>query len=241
MVSSQDHGMETLTADELAFVHDQVDILVEREAWMRSIVVSMDANDLTVPSVLPDWSIAHVLVHMARNADSHRRRIEAAARDEMVDQYQGGVAGRTGEIEDGVARSSAAIIDDVIESSLRLDAAWPTVAAAHWLATSRDISGKSRALRTLPLRRLQEVEVHVVDLGIGVTQAAFSDALVHEYLEPLRSSVTERLPLGASLSTKQLDVRDELWWLYGRGKFDGYPKLAPLGVTTDRSDTSRAG
>jgi maleylpyruvate isomerase len=241
MVSSQDHSMETLTAGELALVHDHVDILLEREAWMRSTVASMDVLDLTVPSVLPDWSIAHVLVHMARNADSHRRRIEAAARGEVVDQYQGGVAGRTREIEDGVERSRAAIIDDVVETSLRLDAAWPTVTATHWLATSRDVSGKARTLRTLPMRRLQEVEVHVVDLGIGVTQEAFSDALVHEYLEPMRSSVTERLPLGASLATEQLNVRDELWWLYGRGKFDGHPELAPLGVTTDRSVTRREG
>lgn len=91
-----------------------------------------------------------------------------------------------------------------------------------------------RTLRSLPLRRLQEVEVHVVDLGIGVTQAVFSDRFVAQYLEPMRASASKRLPRGAELPLAMPDVRDELWWLYGRGNFDGYPQLAPLGASTDR-------
>ena len=32
------------------------------------------------PSLLPGWTVGHVLTHVARNADSHVRRAEAASR-----------------------------------------------------------------------------------------------------------------------------------------------------------------
>src|SRR2546421_337158 len=53
------------------------------------------------PSLLPGWTVGHVLTHVARNADSHVRRTEAAIRGEMVDQYPGGYAAREAEIEAG--------------------------------------------------------------------------------------------------------------------------------------------
>ena len=86
--------MELLTDIERSLVYDEIEVLRDREAWMRSVVEPLAHLDLTKPSVLPGWSIAHVLVHLARNADSHRRRIEASARGDMVDQYVGGIAGR---------------------------------------------------------------------------------------------------------------------------------------------------
>ncbi len=216
-------------------VHEAVSELVAREAWMRDVVAPLGSRDLPVASVLPGWSIAHVLVHLARNADSHRHRIVAAPTGAIVDQYAGGVAGRAREIENGVRRSARAIVDDVIETSLLLDAAWSTVLREHWSATSRDVSGSLRTLDTLPNRRLQEIEVHVVDLGVGVSHRDWPQRFMDLFLEPMRASMASRLPLGASTPRISLDERDELWWLYGRGKFDGYPQLAGLGVTTDRS------
>src|SRR5918997_461459 len=53
------------------------------------------------PSLLPDWTVAHVVTHLARNAESMHRRIEAARRGELVEQYVGGEAGPGGGIEAG--------------------------------------------------------------------------------------------------------------------------------------------
>jgi maleylpyruvate isomerase len=202
--------------------------LATREIWMRDTVATLRTRDLTVPSVLPDWSLAHVLVHMARNADSHRRRIEAAARGELVDQYVGGAAGRVHEIEDGAARDAATVVDDAIASSHALDRAWQTVAPAHWDVESRDLSGTVRTLASLPHRRLVEVEVHVVDLGVGPTQRDWSQPFVDRFLPSLRATVAGRLPAGVDPPHVALDARDELWWLFGRGEFPGLPQLAPL-------------
>jgi maleylpyruvate isomerase len=202
--------------------------LATREAWMRDTVGTLRTRDLTVPSVLPGWSRAHVLVHMARNADSHRRRIEAAARGEMVDQYVGGAAGRVRDSEEGATRDSETVVDDVIASSHALDRAWQTVEPAHWDVKSRDLKGTVRALGSLPRGRLAEIEVHVVDLGVGPTQRDWSQPFVDRFLPSLRATVASRLPAGVDPPKLALDERDELWWLFGRGKFPGLPQLTPL-------------
>src|SRR5947207_10829736 len=80
--------------------------------------------DVRRPSLLPGWTVGHVLTHVARNADSHVRRAEAAVRDEMVDQYAGGYAGREREIEEGSRRPAAEIVDDVTRSAQAVDEAW---------------------------------------------------------------------------------------------------------------------
>src|SRR5262245_61605993 len=65
------------------------------------------------PSLLPDWTVGHVLSHIARNADSVVRRLEGAMRNEIVDQYVGGRQGRASEIDSGAHRSAAELLADV--------------------------------------------------------------------------------------------------------------------------------
>jgi len=130
------------------------------------------------PSLLPGWTVGHVLSHVARNADSHVRRTEAAARGEMVDQYEGGYAGREADIDAGAGRSAAELLDDVRRSAAAVDAAWRVVPADAWTARSRDASGRERPLFELPARRWQEVEVHVVDIDVGVTHRDWPEAFV---------------------------------------------------------------
>ena len=66
-------------------------------------------DDVRSPSLLPEWTVGHVLSHVARNADSHRERAEAAAAGEVVEQYVGGYAGRAAAIELGAVRPSGEI------------------------------------------------------------------------------------------------------------------------------------
>ncbi len=215
--------------------HDVLAQLAESEARMRAIVGPLADADLATPSTLPGWTVAHLLTHLARNADSHVRRIDAAHRGEMIDQYEGGLAGRDREIEKGAARDAVTIVDDVIESSLRLDAAWWTVQGGEWMCESRDATGVIRQVRTLPARRLQEVEVHIVDLGLGYDQREWSDTFLITFLDELRGTMPARVPAGESIpsaaTVAALPPRDELAWLYGRTQVEGLPHLLPLGTT----------
>ena len=55
----------------------------------------VDDLDVTRPSLLPEWSIGHVLTHLARNADAFVWILRSASEDKQVPQYPGGVAGRS--------------------------------------------------------------------------------------------------------------------------------------------------
>ena len=67
----------------------------------------------------------------------------------------------------------------------------------------------------LPFRRWREVEVHLVDLGIGVTAADWSQGLVDRALPNLLAGLGGRS-----------DPRQLMAWMVGRGPA---PHLEPWG------------
>lgn len=77
---------------------------------------------------------------------------------------------------------------------------------------------------------MDELEVHVVDLDLGVTYLDWSDEFVAAWLPRLRATVPTRLPQGADVPTSLgLSDREELAWLYGRLQRADLPPLAPWG------------
>src|SRR5207245_11770198 len=67
-----------------------------RAAHERIIAATGELKDEATrrPSLLPGWTVRHVLTHVARNADGHARRLEAAMGGEEVARYPGGPAER---------------------------------------------------------------------------------------------------------------------------------------------------
>jgi maleylpyruvate isomerase len=178
------------------------------------------------PSLLPGWTVGHLLSHVARNADSHVRRAEAAARNEFVEQYPGGLEGRAAEIEGGAGRSATELLADVHQSASDLDWAWERTPDTAWGVESRDASGTVRTLASLPSRRWQELEVHLIDLGRGPTHRDWPDDFVAAFLPAERVAVAARLPAGVALPPAgTLDERDELAWIYGRLQRGDLPQL----------------
>jgi maleylpyruvate isomerase len=122
----------------------------------------------------------------------------------------------------------AALIDDVHTSASALAGAWSQVPGERWGNVTRDVSGRERPISALVGRRWQELEVHVIDLGAGVTHRDWSDDFVEVWLPRLREGAAERLAAGAELpGPGVVDERDELAWLYGRLRRDDLPELAP--------------
>ncbi len=197
------------------------------QRFLRAIEKLSDAT-IATPSLLPGWTVGHVLAHVARNADSHVRRTKAAMRSEMVDQYPGGSAGRADEIERTAHRTAEALRADVAGSAEALDSVWDETPDAAWSQLTRDVVGRERPLHRLPPRRWQELEVHVVDLGIGVTHRDWSADFVDAWLPQLRDGLAARLPAGADPPAPgALDAHDELAWLYGRLDRPDLPVLVP--------------
>jgi len=191
---------------------------------------SLEESDVRRDSLLPGWTVGHVLTHLARNADSHVRRTEGAVREEMVEQYPGGYEGRELEISEGAKRQLGEIVADVLGTSRRLEQVWAGLAAPVWASSVRDLSGAERPLRSMPARRWQEVEVHMVDLGSGFSYTDWPEEFVTDRLDALRATLSDRLPAGARPpGPGELERREELAWLYGRLELVGLPTLAPWG------------
>lgn len=157
------------------------------------------------PSLLPDWSVGHVLTHLARNADSFSRRLEGAARGEVVDQYPGGYARRASDIAAGAGRPATELVADVEESAYRLEAIFVGLPPEAWDHPTRDVSGAERPARALPFRRWREVVVHHSDLGLGYTVDQWPDGLVSRWLP----QELERLP-------RRTEAAALLAWAIGR-------------------------
>jgi maleylpyruvate isomerase len=192
------------------------------------LIDAMGDDQMRRQSLLPGWTVSHVLTHVARNADSHVRRASAAMRGEMVDQYDGGYAGRAAEIEAGSTRPAAEVVEDVRRSARALDEAWAGLPAEAWLSRTRDVSGRERPLFELPSRRWQEVEVHAVDIDAGVSYHNWPDDFVLEWLPRTRERMWPQVPLDIG-GFQFNDPREELAWLYGRLGRDDIPGLPPWG------------
>jgi maleylpyruvate isomerase len=206
----------------------EADISRVSDAHRRLVAAISELSDEHVggPSLLPGWTVGHVLTHLARNADSHVRRAAAAVRGEVVDQYEGGYAGREAEIEAGAALPASALVADVRGSAEAVEASWRALPVAAWMGRTRDANGRERPLCELPSRRWQEVEVHLVDLRVGVTHRDWPEDFVLEWLGRTRERMWGQLPHEAS-DLHFEDPRDELAWLYGRFRRDDLPGPPP--------------
>ena len=162
----------------------------QSHATLVAALSSLTDDEARQPSLLPGWSVGHVLTHIARNADSVVRRFEGALRGEILDQYVGGPAGREAEIEAGARRSAAELVDDVRRTCAEVDEICPRMTADAWANLTRSVTGAESPASYVLLTRWREVEVHHVDLGMGYTPADWPPELMDTCLP----GVLETLP-----------------------------------------------
>lgn len=182
--------------------------------------------DPRAPSHLPGWTVGHVLTHLARDADGLVVLFEAASQGRVGDQYQGGVAQRDADIEAGADRSAADLIVDLRRSVWALEAAWVACSAEGWAGRGR-CGEAGVAVADLPFRRWREVEVHGVDLDLGLTFEDWSPEYVRWELVRQEMTWRARMPMGLSSLPREvlaLPPPVRLAWLLGRVRIDGLPE-----------------
>ena len=189
------------------------------------------ALEPTAPSLLPDWTIGHVLTHFARNADGLRAMIEAAARGEQAPMYPGGFAQRAADIESGARRDAEALVTDVRMTIWKLDAAWVTLDAGGWAGSGTMLTGEAVPIVVIPFRRWREVEVHHADLGLpGFGIDDWSAAYVAKELPIQLREWKSRRPMGMGdlpQAVNALSVNRRLAWLMSRLTVDGVEAPGP--------------
>lgn len=181
------------------------------------------------PSLLPGWSVGHVVTHIARNADGIARMAEGAQRGEVAAMYEHGMEGRSADIEAGARRPAAELVADVEAASTRLDEIFDQLDEDAWAGRGLTVFGEL-AVSELPTRRRFEVEVHRVDLGLGYTFADVPADFLRSELSRLTGQWASRKPMGFTdlpPAALALSPPDRLAWLLGRLTVEG---LAPAGI-----------
>jgi maleylpyruvate isomerase len=206
---------------DLAQVRADVEAMQASHRALAEHLTGADPVEPATPSLLPGWTVGHVLTHIARNADSALRMLDGLA------QYWKGWESRDADIELGAARPWAALVDDVLETS---------VAVEHRMAEVIDWSGTITALAAvrpkvmLPVTRRREVETHRVDLGLGYGFADLPDDYVRNELRSLTMLWSARQPMGLTAlpdAVLALPPHDRVAWLMGRRDVPG---VEPAGL-----------
>lgn len=196
-------------------------LCVAGHARLLATLADLTDDGARAPSRLAGWSVGHLVTHLARNADAHRRRLDGALAGVDVPKYGGGAQQRQREIEAGAGRRAAELVGDLRESQALLEDAFARSAAAGWPVPGAEHGGGYPAAGA-PAHRLREVEMHHVDLGLGYLPERWPREYVEWDLGNLLRTVPERL---ASVG----DAAGLTAWLAGRGPLTADLALRPWG------------
>jgi maleylpyruvate isomerase len=149
--------------------------------------------ELRAPSLLPGWTRAHVLAHVARGADAMRNLLVGARSGQPRPAYASQQA-RDADIEFGARLAPQELVAELAGSAMAFRAIMRETPDDAWLAQVRILDSAPFAAADLPLRRLVEVELHHCDLGTGYGPADWPGAFAAmELAEPMRSQREDRL------------------------------------------------
>jgi len=230
---------------------DAMEWLEAATSRLEATTAQIEASDLLAASALPGWSRAHVLTHIAGNANGLRSLLLSARSGEALRMYANPNA-RAADIATGAARPHDVIVADVVESARRFRAEARSMPEAAWAATVTFTSGQPNA-RSFPAeellyRRLTEVEVHHVDLAMDYSFSDTPTALGEWLLDDLGrhcGATLARGQRGQWTATISDDARswqcsgstpDLLAWFAGRSAGagvqsdgEGLPRLSGFG------------
>lgn len=158
----------------------------ELEDLVLDAAARLDDDEVRGPSALPGWTRGHVLAHLTNLATAFARQAGLAARGELGEVYDGGMAGRDAAIEAAAPRAADEHLTHLETALVHLAASWPHDAAG-WDAP---VLYRSGTLRTVLDAWWREVAIHALDLDAGITAGAWSPALC----DRLWTFLSERLP-----------------------------------------------
>lgn len=161
-------------------------------------ISGLGAADVRGPSLLPGWTRAHVLSHLARNADA---RLLGWARTGVPSYEYESLTMRAADIDAGAAQSAEVLISDVRATAAAFASAAAAVPAAHWQHLVTFTTGHEVPAGIIASSRLQEVLIHHVDLALGYGPGSWPGWFTAESAAIVTESLTRRglAPLAARL------------------------------------------
>lgn len=227
-MSGNDHG-----GDGDAHLGAALDEMAGSTDRLLRRVDDLTGGDLRGASLLPGWTRAHVLTHLARNADGLANLVESARTGEDRPMYAGGREGRDADIEAGASRHVGDVRLDLSESADRLLEAFADFPAAGLGREVTLTSGATAYGWEIPLLRVREVEIHHVDLDLGYTPSDWAPdfaARTLDQISPLFRDARD-CPVGVLVATDA----EGRWEVAGQGPELAGPRTALVGWLTGRT------
>jgi maleylpyruvate isomerase len=208
------------------------------DSGTRALVRTVDAmtdEQWAEPSLLPGWSRAHVVAHLALNAEALSGAIEGVHEGRSVPMYASDEV-RDGDIDELAAAGPSAIRDRFYASSTVLGE-WVEELADNLAdeVVERTPGGRSFPAGDVATMRTREVLIHHADLGLDHTAADWPPAFAALVL----STRAAAHPPGTSFVASAVDLGQRYvfgdgsgptvsgsgsalaWWVTGRGAGEG--------------------
>jgi maleylpyruvate isomerase len=179
-------------------LNEQIDQATQRLLDVARVITE---PDLRAPSLLPGWTRAHVLAHVARNADAMRKLLAGARIGQSRAAYASAEA-READIETGSRMNAKDLAEDLAVAAMAFRTVATQLPDEAWRFPVRMLDFGPFPAADLLTRRLVEVELHHCDLGAGYSPADWPAAFAEMNLpEPMRSQREDRLkyPLPSEL------------------------------------------
>jgi maleylpyruvate isomerase len=160
-------------------------------AHLRGMMTRMGDDAFAAPSALPDWSRAHVLTHVARNADALVNLLDWARTGTPTPAYASREQ-RDADIATGAKRSPAEIRADVVASSDRLAAVVRAMPEQAWSVIVRGTRDEPIPAEEVLWMRARETWVHAVDLDAGASFTDLPRPMLHELLTDVTTTLGAR-------------------------------------------------
>lgn len=189
-------------------------------------VDAITAEEYAAPSGLPGWSRAHVVAHLALNAEGLAGALTGVLEGVRVPMYASPQA-RDLDIADLAAQDPRHLRDHLMSSTTMLADVLTAFDAVPTERLSTLIERTPGSERTFPAHavasmRLREVEVHHADLGLAFTPHDWSA----DFCEALLDAMAERSGFPDPFTAAPTDIRGT--WQCGRGEGAGRAAHGPV-------------
>jgi maleylpyruvate isomerase len=214
---------------------------------LNRTVDALTTDELAEPSLLPGWTRAHVVAHLALNGEAMARVVDGVARGETPPMYESDEQRNT-DIDELAAADAAELRDRLLAATTCFRDEVANVDRHRWGGSfSRTPGTPTWPAATLVETRRRELEIHHADLGASYTHEEWPADFVAELLDvvtvdqggsgPFQLRATDLgrdWSVGGAGGPTVAGPGAELgWWLTGRGAGDGLtcddalPRLGP--------------
>jgi maleylpyruvate isomerase len=211
----------------------QFELLADATTRLVRTVDGLDDEQLAGPSALPGWTRAHVVAHLALNAEGLSGVLLGRIEGEPTTMYRSDQA-RSEDIERLAAADRAELRERFLAGTTLLSDGVERLPDEHWTETfERTPGGRPIHYAAIPGMRLREVEIHHVDLDAGFSPTGWSEAFsAHligamvkrgassESFRVLATDLARTWVIGDDPDESGITVSgpsgDLAWWLTGR-------------------------